>query len=155
MFQNQNVETRFGTVRVTATDAQHVHVSAGSSGEKYVTYRGQDYYVSIHLNNYGGKWLPTRDETGKESRTSIHITKSGSFSMEEAPRTYKAAIYEEIHNFVSAFLDSHPAMLIEAEREHVTNALDRTNEELVELQVKVDEARLKRTALAIRLSKLG
>ncbi len=116
MFIEFKVLTEFGPVDVTATDAKHVHVSAGSSGRGRLPYRGDEYYVSIHLGLYDGVWALYRDEHGQPSRTAVSLTRNFG---QTAPPSYKKKIVDEILEKVSKYLDEYPETMVEAEQDHL------------------------------------
>lgn len=122
MFSTYSVDTPFGPVEVTPTDGQHVHVSAGSSGRNRLFYRGDDYYLSLHLGLYDGKWQPYRDQkTGEVSRTYLSLTRGIG---DPAPKTYRAAIEAGVMEAVRAFLAAQKDVLDKAEEEDLKRAYE-------------------------------
>lgn len=68
-----NVPTDLGTVVLTVTDPQHMHVE--TPNDQHLTVRGVRYRLSLHLNLYDGVWSLSRNQSGRPERHYLTLTK--------------------------------------------------------------------------------
>jgi hypothetical protein len=135
MYSTYQVETKFGIVNVTPTDANHIHVSAGSSGKGRLTMGKDTYYVSAHF-----------DQGEKMVLSSAPSISRPQDDFNGAPKSFKAKIVAEIVEKVSAWLKANPHVLIQAERDRLERDFERAQEE----QRKAHEAYSKSVEETIR-----
>lgn len=136
MFKPFFVDTIFGQVEVTVIDGHHVNVSAGSSGKNYIMFRGENYYVSLHLGLAAGQWRQHVDRlSGIISQP--YVTRSLGAN---APLSYAKKIVAELTARVNAYLTANPAVLEQAQEAKLESDVARLEGEAEELQAKLDIA---------------
>jgi hypothetical protein len=124
------LDTAYGPVEVTWTDQEHAHVSAYSDGHRpgHVTYRDRHWYLSVHLyaeHHWDERPLRITHPDGRREYTGEYRHQFTDERGKAIPPTYRAAIMAAVSAAVSRYVQEHPDVLAEAQRNKLTNDLDR------------------------------
>ncbi len=142
-----DAELTFGKVQYAWTEAAHVHIS--TSNGSYVTVRGVQYHIGLHLFLIDGVWR-IRDRHDLYTNRSI-VDRNYNKPVSDSARK---VILEQCTAFWLGFVSANPTLGNVAERVHLQANLDRLDEDIIELQGKIDHKQTLRRMSADRLAAL-
>lgn len=142
-FAEGTIETKFGTVKYSATSGDHVclHIDDGQR----ITVRGIQYRFNFHLHLIEGEWKC------KDHRE-LYVSRPDDWSKEPSDAA-RRAIREEM---TKAWLETvNDDILRSAERGNLQRQIERAQDEVKELTDKLNEATAKLNRLGAELHALG
>lgn len=137
MFKEVILETAVGQVKLTITEAKHMHVCANPM----LNVSGKSIYFAVHLYDRGSVW----SEFDEDGRSSIYATKAG--TIDHATPTQKAKALAAILPKVEVYVADHPHVLQEAQAEHYVRQKERLQAQISEHEAKIAELRAEIEAL--------
>lgn len=147
---DKKIETKFGALWLTATDGAHICAHNGRNfshatqtwEEAPLSVRGVAIGANIHLYRWSdGSW--NIGEEGKntyEHRQSSHLSRTDNWK-KEVSESARKAINAETERAVREFVAANPAMLNDAETEHLADEVSKAATAMQEAARAYDEAR--------------
>lgn len=162
--RDHHVQTKLGSIFITPTEADHLHVCTrdGNSPEKFLTWRGCEYYVSAHFYRWtdgsyqlGQEFTEVQDSNGKHTRPANQYERRQSLyiSHHAASESARNKLAEMMTDAVNAWTAANPDKLFDAETDHIKDELDsaiadrnKAKNALAEAEDAVEELKAKLTA---------
>ena len=128
MYQTVDIPTKYGTISVAFTDADHCHAHANANANRdddtrrCLTIRGIPYGVSLHLfRQDDGSWQPIRrndDGSTDYSYSNPYMSRfdRSGYRESEPSNAARVSAREEIVRAVNAYVTEHPAVIAAAGR---------------------------------------
>lgn len=133
MYHKVEVKTEIGNLTVTVTRLDHVHVNTASG--TFVTVRGKEYTVSVHLFLVDGNWkLKDSRDGGYATVTKREYT---SYSQSSAAPTIAVKVVEHCREALAKVLADDPFLPARQEVDSLTRDIARLTEERSKLLVEV------------------
>lgn len=128
MQKNIPVQTMYGEILVTVTDADHTFVSCAN----YVV-RGKSLYFTLHLYKNDMMIMEYQKPLwNTKNHCDFDIRKNGGVFREHATEKQRQAVIEYIIPFMNKWLGNHPELMQQAGREKI-------NGKILELQKRKEE----------------
>jgi hypothetical protein len=153
------IQTDVGPVDVVFTSGHHAAVTAnsgdrGKTGD--VTYRGKHWYVTAHLfasDNWGENGQPG-EMGGSKPEQFTEVGTIRPWERKPIAPTYRKAIMEAITAAVRAYVEANPAILVQAQRNHLQRKLKDAEVKVRAAYAAYTDATGEVTELQLRLRKL-
>lgn len=136
------INTKFGAVKYTLTEAGHVHISADG-----LECFGVPYHVSYHLSLIGDVWK-------EKDYRDLYLSRTDDIR-KDASAAARKALRESLTIAWSEFIAGKADLLTLAERTHTEDEIERAQEIVSELTEKLKAATAGLNALGVRLLELG
>lgn len=148
-FVKGEIETPFGLMRYAITEGEHVSISAGGSGDPPpITVNRVPYYTHVHL------FLRPEGGWAKRTYSDMSMTRAGSPG-DSASRAAAEKAYDGVRAAWEGFISSNQGLLVEAERGHLNNQIQRVEEKAEEARAELAALEAEYNALLGREAALG
>jgi len=149
MFIEGNITTRLGNIGYAITQGDHVSLSTGDHGkpEQQLVYRGNFYYVHLHLYLVDGIWQTKQSYDCYVSRNQMQRTP------EPTPVAIRA-MKEAVTTAWTEYAALHPELLIKAQVKHLRSRILTKEQELTKLKEQLQSETLELTGYTEELSEL-
>jgi hypothetical protein len=141
-----NLSTIFGEGKFTihVTDATHAYVS--TIRNEAITVNRVQVRASAHLFLWAdGSWQIGREtENSYEHRMHLYVTRIDNH--EGASEAIRTKIADQLHTTVTNFLRNNPSIIVEAQREHLRNEMEKAEHVYAEALRIVDKTLVARDA---------
>jgi len=129
------VETPTGLVKLSITENNHIYINGSQEcrqcGRSLTqTVRGREVSASLHVNDYGKGFEPSRD-------SSCPTSSYNSFYSSKATEAQRKAIIAAWVPAVNAFMAAHPELRSAGNDAHANNRIMSIEEEITELEQKI------------------
>lgn len=143
--QHVLVETPTGVVELSITDNNHIYINgSGQCREcsQVLTQkvRGREVNASLHMNDYGSDFEPTRDQGNPQS--SYHA-----FYSSKATDAQRKALIASWVPAINEFMKNHSDLRTKGKDAHANNRIMKIEEEIKELQENISAKQAEIAAL--------
>lgn len=153
--EKQELETKFGKVWLTATDANHIFVSAanGQYGETPIKVFSVDYHLAGHLHKWSDGTFKFGKEDSRESQFHEPYMSRACDPNLNVSFPAKRVVRNVLPELVTEWVKKNPAVLAEAELENLKDKWGKKQEEMNELLKKVKVVNAEIAHLAMEIEK--